>query len=160
MKNPSFEAQRKQYEIKEDIPFIITIAKKQFKCRYLKEWTSGKISYLIVQREPNPMADAKEMLALMAKNNTISSKCVALLTLETPLKIKLFYWWRWRWIYRNATARELSEALSTVMEALDLSFFFQNMILVEAMNTLKKRLTKVELKQLSAELQSERSQAS
>lgn len=157
---PSAAAQKKQYEIREDIPFIVTVGKKQFKCRYLKEWTAGKISYLIVQRDPNPKASTKEMVALMSKNNTISSKCVSLLILEKPWKVRFFHWYLWRWIYKHSTARELSAALMTVYEALDLSFFFQNMTLIAEMNTLKKRLTKTELKQLSAELQSERNQVS
>lgn len=156
----SAAAQRKQYEIKNDIPFKVTLGKKTYKCRYLKEWTSGKISYLIAQREPNPQADAKEMIKIMAHNNTLSAKCVSMLILGSYWKIKLFHWWFWRSIYRNHSARELTEALATVYEALDLSFFFQNMILLDQMNTLKKRLTKIELKQLSAELQSEKSQVS
>ena len=157
----SAEAQKKQYEISNDVPFVVTVAGgRKFNCRYLKEWTAGKISYLIVQRDPNPKADAREMVALLAKNNTIASKCVSMLILEKPWKIKLFHWYFWRWIYRKSIVRELSSALMTVYEALDLSFFFQNMQLIVEMNTLKKRLTKTELKQLSAELQSERSQVS
>jgi len=152
----SKSAQLRQHEIKEDIPFVVTLGRKSYKCRYLKEWTSGKISYLIAQREPNPTADAKEMIALMAKNNTLAAKCTSMLILGSYWKIKLFHWYFWRKLYRNSAARELTEALSTVYEALDLSFFFQNMILLDQMNMLKKRLTKTELKQLSAELQSEK----
>ena len=155
------KAQKKQYEISKDVPFVITVAGgRKFNCRYLNEWTAGKISYLIVQRDPNPKAEASEMIALMAKNNTIASKCVSMLILEKPWKIKLFHWYFWRWIYRKSIVRELSVALMTVYEALDLSFFFQNMQLIVEMNILKKRMTKTELKQLSAELQSERSQVS
>ena len=149
-------AQLRQHEIKEDIPFIVTLGHRTYKCRYLKEWVSGKISYLIAQREPNPQADAKEMIALMAKNNTLAARCVSMLILGSYWKIKLFHWYFWRSIYRNHEERELTEALTTVYEALDLSFFFQNMILLDQMNMLKKRLTTTELKQLSAELQSEK----
>lgn len=152
----SKSAQLRQYEIKEDIPFVVTLGRKQYKCRYLKEWTSGKISYLIAQREPNPTADAKEMIALMAKNNTLAAKCTSMLILGSYWKIKLLHWYFWRKLYRNSTAHELTDALTVVYEALDLSFFFQNMILLDQMNMLKKRLTKTELKQLSAELQSEK----
>jgi len=160
-KSLSPEAQKKQYEISKDVPFIITVANgRKFNCRYMKEWTAGKISYLIAQRDPNPKAEAREMIELMAKNNTIASKCVSMLILEKPWKIKLFHWYFWRWIYRKSIVRELSTALLTVYEALDLSFFFQNMQLIVEMNTLKKRLTRTELKQLSAELQSERNPAS
>lgn len=154
---PSAAAQLKQHEISNDIPFTVTVAGgKVFNCRYLKEWTAGKISYLITQRDPNPKADSKEMIALMAKNNTIASKCVSMLILEKPWKVKLFHWYFWRWIYRKSIASEMSEALLTVYKALDLQFFFQNMTLIVEMNTLKKRMTKTELKQLSAELQSEK----
>jgi len=151
------QVQRKQYEIANDVPFEITLNGKKYKCRYLKEWTAAKISYLITQRNPNPEADVSQMLKLMAQNNTIASKCCALMILEKPWKIKLFYRFLWRKIYKTCTAREITEALTVVYEALDLSFFFQNMILVDQMNILKKKLTKMELKQLSAELQSERS---
>lgn len=150
------KAQLRQHEIKEDIPFIVTLGKKQYKCRYLKEWTSGKISYLIAQREPNPTADAKEMIKLMAKNNTLAAKCTSMLILGSYWKIKLFHWYFWRSIYRNSTAHELTDALTIIYQALDLSFFFQNMILLDQMNMLKMRLTKTELKQLSAELASEK----
>jgi len=153
----SSRAQRKQYEIANDIPFEVILNGKTYKCRYLKEWTAGKISYLIAQREPNAEADVSQMIELMKKNNTIASKCVALMILEKPLKVRLFYPFLWRKLYKTCTSRELTQALTTVYEALDLSFFFQNMILVEQMNILKKKLTKIELKQLSAELQSEKS---
>lgn len=149
-------AQILQHEIKEDIPFLVTLGRKQYHCRYLKEWTAGKISYLIAKREANPQADAKEMIKLMAMNNTLSSKCVSMLILGSYWKINLFHWYFWRSIYRNNIGRELTEALTTVYEALDLSFFFQNMLLSEQMNILKKKMTKTELKQLSAELQSEK----
>jgi len=152
----SSAAQLRQHEIKEDIPFLVTLGKKTYPCRYLKEWTSGKISYLIAQREPNPTADAKEMIALMALNNTLASKCISMLILGSYWKIKLRHWYFWRKIYRNNTGRQITEALSTVYEALDLSFFFQNIVLLDQMNMLKMRLTKTELKQLSAELQSEK----
>ena len=149
-------ARLRQHEIKEDIPFIVTLGKKTYKCRYLKEWVSGKISYIISKRDPNPSADAKEIIKLMEMNNTLASKSVSMLILGSYWKIRLFHWYFWRKLYRNNSGRELNEALLVVYEALDLSFFFQNMILLDQMNTLKKRLTKTELKQLSAELQSER----
>jgi len=149
-------AQLRQHEIKEDIPFEVKLGKKTYKCRYLKEWVSGKISYLIADADPEPEPDAKKTLRLMAKKNTLASKCVSMLILGSYWKIKLFHWYFWRKIYRNNAGRELTEALTTVYEALDLSFFFQNMILLDQMNMLKKRLTKTELKQLSAELQSEK----
>lgn len=152
----SKSAQLRQHEIANDIPFMVTLGKKTYPCRYLKEWTSGKISYLIADVDPEPKADAKEMIALMAKRNTLASKCVSMLILGSYWKIKLFHWYFWRSIYRNNTGRELTEALTTVYEALDLSFFFQNSILLDQMNTLRKRLTKTELKQLSQELQSEK----
>jgi hypothetical protein len=155
----SAAAQRKQHEIKEDIPFVVTLMGREYKCRYLKEWTAGKISYLIAQREPNPTADVSAMVDLMKKNNTIASKCVSMLILGSYWKIRLLHWWFWRKLYRNCIGRELTVALTTVYEALDLSFFFQNMILIEQMNILKKKMTKIELKQLSAELQSERNPA-
>jgi hypothetical protein len=150
------QAQQKQYEIANDVPFEVILNGKKYKCHYLKEWVAGKISYLIAQREPNPNADAQEMIRLMAKNNTIASKCVALMILEKPWKVKLFYPWFWRRLYKTCATRELTTALATVYEALDLSFFLQSMMLVSEMNILKKKLTKIELKQLSAELQSER----
>ena len=149
-------AQLRQHELKEDIPFIVTLGRKSYKCRYLKEWVSGKISYLIADADPEHEPDAKAMIRLMSKKNTLASKCVSMLILGSYWKIKLFHWYFWRKIYRNNTGRELTEALSIIYEALDLSFFFQNMILLDQMNTLKKRLTKIELKQLSAELQSEK----
>jgi len=154
------QAQLKQAAIRYDRPFPVTLGKKTYHCRYLKEWVSGQISYLIADSEPNPKADAKEMIKLMAKKNTTPSKAISLLILGSYWKVKLFHWYFWRSIYRNHTGRELSEALTQVYEALDLSFFFQNTILLDQMNTLKKRMTKIELKQLSAELQSEKSQVS
>lgn len=152
----SKSAQLRQHEIKEDIPFEVKLGRKVYKCRYLKEWASGKISYMIADADPEHEPDAKAMIRLMAKKNTLASKCVSMLILGSYWKIKLFHWYFWRSIYRNHEARELTDALTTVYEALDLSFFFQNMILLDQMNMLKKRLTKTELKQLSAELQSEK----
>ena len=152
----SAAAQRKQHEIKEDIPFVVTLMGREYKCRYLKEWVAGKISYEIVKSGANPIADAKELIKIMADQKALASKCIAMMILEKPWKIEWFHWWFWRKIYRNNSARDLTEALTKVYAALDLSFFFQNMILLDQMNILTKKMTKTELKQLSAELQSER----
>jgi hypothetical protein len=148
------KAQLLQSNIRYDRPFAVQLGRRTYHCRYLKEWVSGRISYLIADSEPNPEADAREMLRLMRKNNTKTSKCVSLLILGSFWKIILFHWLFWRLIYIRRTGRELNEALVTVYEAMDLSFFFQNTVLLDQMNTLRKRMTKTELKQLSQELQS------
>jgi hypothetical protein len=150
------QAQLLQSNIRYDRPFSVVLGKRTYHCRYLKEWVSGQISYLIADSEPNPQADAKEMLKLMRKNNTKHSKCISYLILGSFIKIILFHWLFWRLIYIKRTGRELNEALITVYEALDLSFFFQNSILLNQMNSLKKRMTRTELKQLSQELLSEK----
>ncbi len=160
MKQPSAKAQEKQYNLDKDVPFVITIGKKSYKCRYLKDWTSHQISIEIVKAAPNPVADVTELVKLLSTHITLPSKVLSMLILEKPWKIMLFHWYLWRKFYMTTTQRDKSAALITVYEALDLSFFFQNIQLIAEMNTLRMRMTKTELKQLSAELQSERKPAS
>jgi len=160
MKQPSAAAQKKQYDIQNDTPFDVPVGKKVYKCRYTKDWTSHRISIEIVNASPNPIASVSEMVNLMSTQITLQSKVLSLLILEKPWKIRLFHWYFWRKLYRTTGSRDKSDALLKVYEALDLGFFFQNTQLIVEMNTLKKRMTKTELKQLSQELQSERKPAS
>jgi hypothetical protein len=150
----SKEGQLKQHEIRYDVPFEVYLGSKKYHCRYLKEWVSGQISYLIAKCDPTQSAEVKDVINLMVNRNTLSAKCISMLILGSYWKIKLFHWYFWRYIYRNYSSRELTNALTQVYEALDLSFFFQNSILLDQMNTLRRRMTKTELKQLSQELQS------
>lgn len=143
--------EQKQYELAHDIPFVLKMGKHTYTCHYTKEWVSARISYAIAKCVPNPKADVSELIKLMSRNNTLPSRCVAYLLLGSWWKIIAFHWLYWRILYVRHTSFEIHQGLNAVFNAVDVGFFFQNMILLDQMNTLKKRMSKEELEQLYQE---------
>lgn len=157
MEYASKEAQIAQAELIDDTPFPVRIGSHTFKARYLKSFNQRKISLAIVKSLPNsPSGDVEELITLMSSKGKLTAQCISRLILSSYWKIKLFHWIFWRWLDRTYDNRHFLEALSVLFKAYGFGFFFQNMVLLTEMNILTKRLTKTELKQLSAELQSEK----
>lgn len=154
MKQPSTEAQRKQYEIKNDVPFIVPLGSKFYKCRYLKGSAQDMISYLHLSQKIIDTDNPKDVLAALRHNNRIHAKCVAVMILNSYWKIKLWYPVFWRWLFHTYSSKDFTEAMQVIMQCNGTEFFFQNSIFLEQTNILKKKMTTVEAKQLLAELQS------
>jgi hypothetical protein len=160
MKQPSAATQRKQYEIKHDIPFIVNIGSRTFRCKYLKGKAQDKISYLHLSQKTVDSENPKDILKALRHNNRIHAKAVAVLILNSYWKLKLIYFIYWRWLYHTYSSKDLNEAMQTVMEANGIEFFFQNTVYLSATNTLKKKMTSQEVEQLLAEQASESAQVS
>lgn len=156
MEYASKEAQIAQAELIDDTPFPVRIGSHTFKARYLKSFNQRKISLAIAKQLPNPSGDVEELILLMAAKGKLTPQCISRLILSSYWKIKLFHWVFWRWLDYTYDGRHFLGALSVLFKAYGFGFFFQNMVLLTEMNILTKRLTKTELKQLSAELQSEK----
>ena len=159
LSQPSNSTQRKQYEIANDIPFIVKLGGKSHKVKYMKGKSRDMISYLHVSQKIINSDDPKEILKAMKHNERIHAKVIAVMLLNSFWKIKLFYWIYWRWIFHTYSEYDFFQVLPTVMEANGNEFFFQNTVLLSAMNTLKMRMTKEEAARLLAEPASEKKPA-
>ena len=155
-KQPDYKTQRKQYEIANDIPFVVKLGGKTHKVKYMKGKSRDMISYLHVSQKVIDSDDPKEILKAMRHNERIHAKVIAVMLLNSFWKIKLFYWIYWRWIFHSYSEYDFFQVLPTVMEANGNEFFFQNTVLLSAMNTLKMRMTKEEAERLLAEPASEK----
>lgn len=160
MKQPSREMQRKQHEIKSDIPFIINVGSRTYKCTYLKGGAQDKVSYLHLSQKIIDTDDPTEILAAMKYNNRIHAKCVAIMILNSYWKIKLFYPFFWRWLFHTYSSKDFTEAMQQVMEANAVDFFLQNSIFLFQTNMLKMKMTREEVSQLLAGHQSANAPAS
>ena len=156
---PSHQTQRKQYEIKNDLPFEVRLGSRTYKCKYLKGKAQDMVSYLHLSQKIIDSESPKDILKAMNHNNRIHAKVVAVLILNSYWRLKLYPFF-WRWIYHTYSSKEISEAMQIVMEANGTEFFFQNTIFLSATNTLKMKLTKQEAEQLLAEQASEKKPAS
>ena len=147
------QAQLHQANLIDDTPFIVPLGKYTFHARYLKSFNDRRVCAMIVESSPNPTADINELIRIMSTQGTLTPKSISRLILGSYWKIRLFHGIFWRWIDYSFSHMQMTEALTVLFEAQGLSFFFQNTtLLVEGMTTLKKRMTKTELKQLSQEL--------
>ena len=155
-KQPAHQTQRKQFEIANDIPFLVKLGSKMHKVRYMKGKSRDMISYLHVSQKIIDSDDPKEILKAMRHNERIHAKVIAVMLLNSFWRIKLFYWIYWRWIFHTYSEYDFFQVLPTVMEANGNEFFFQNTVLLSAMNTLKMRMTKEEAERLLAEPASEK----
>lgn len=143
MKQASLEAQERLYEIDNDIATPIKLGKRTFYVKDVKQSVSNRISLLNVRREKLLGKEGMEEAATTA-NSEISSKILSLAILGTPKKIRMFHWFLWRYIYNSFTYKEATEAVSSIYGKLQLGFFFQSLVYIEEMNSLTKKLTKVE----------------
>ena len=155
IKQPSHKTQRKQFEIANDVPFLVHLGSRTFKCKYLKGKAQDMISYLHLSQKIIESDNPKDILKAMKHNNRVHAKVVAVMILNSFWRLMLYPFY-WRWIYHTYSSKELSEAMQTVMEANGTEFFFQNTIFLSATNTLKMKLTKQEAEQLLAEQVSEK----
>lgn len=147
MKN---KEQRRQYNIKNDIPFDVTMGSSVFKVRYLKSWTSDRISKELIEAD---MVDVKNVFNSIKSNGSLPAKVASLMILNSYWKIRLFHPFFWRWIYRNKTHGDILETITIMTETLDLSSFITSIHLTSQMNAMKKKVTQREVKQLLAEHQ-------
>ncbi|MFR9165952.1 MAG: hypothetical protein ACLVKO_06950 [Dysgonomonas sp.] len=148
------EMQKKQYEIDNDMPFSLKLGKHTYKVPYLKDWVGNRISYEIAKKnevlaEDN---DPKAVIHSMKVTGDLPAKVISLAILGSWIKIKLFHWFFWRYITVTTTKSEQKLALEQIVDSLELSVFFYNIISIENMNQLKMKLTKVEASQYRAEL--------
>ena len=90
--------------------------------------------------------------ALMAKDgndNKILSQAAALITLNGFWKCHLFYWLRWRWFYyvRQYTSAELAPVIQMAQKKTAqgaATAYLSDMMLLIALSTTKKQMTKEE----------------
>ena len=149
--------QKKQHDIKYDIPFKVKVGKRTYKCKYLKTWVADKIAQIIIKADVEPSEDMKTTMKFISKSGSLAPKVVSMLILGSFWKIKLFHWLFWRYLYVTCTPSENASGLSEALEAMDLSSFFLSIRLAEAMNTMRKKMTQKEAAKLSpAEQQSEK----
>lgn len=148
MKQPSRESQQKQYNLKHDVPFIVQIGSRNYRCTYLKGKSQDMISYLHLSQKIIDTDDTSEILAGMKYNNRIHAKCVAIMILNSYWKIKFFYQFFWRWLFHTYSSKDFSNAMQQVMEANGVDFFLSNSMYLFQTNMLKMKMTREELSQL------------
>ena len=154
LKQPNNETQRKQYEIKNDVPFIIQLGSRTYKCRYLKGKPQDMISYLHLSQKIVDTDNPKDILSALKHNNRIHAKAVAVMILNSYWKIKLWYPFFWRWLFHTYSSKDFSVAMQQIMEINGVEFFFASTMYLSASNTLKMRMTKEEASAILAEQQS------
>lgn len=157
------QAQQEQFEIDNDIPFVVILGSQKYRVRRLKDWTANRISYEIAKKNGTLVSEGDDICAIlnsMKSSGDLCSKIISLAVLGSWWKIKLFHPIFWRYISRIATQSDLNKSLSTIIDKLELRFFFLNMILLENMNQLRMKLARMEAQQYQAELESEQKQTS
>lgn len=152
MKEASAKMQKRQNDIKHDKPFVVKLGNKRFRCKYLKSWVSDKISAVLIDAD---LVNVEEkVFEAMEKNGEIPAKTISLMILNSYWKIKFLHPFFWRYIHRNFTYSEMVEAIGTLFDMMDMSNFMMSILLASELNTMRKRTTQKEVKQLLQELQS------
>ena len=160
MKQPSSEMQRKQYDVKHDVPFVVQVGSRNYNCTYLKGKSQDMISYLHLSQKIIDTDDPKDVLAALKHNNRIHAKCVAIMILNSYWKIKFCYQFFWRWLFHTYSSKDFTVAMQQVMEANGVDFFLSNSMYLFQTNMLKMKMSREELSQLLAEQVSASEQAS
>lgn len=160
MKEANLDAQEQLYNIDNDVPTPIKMGKRVFMVKDLKQSIANRISLLNVKREKLLSLDGSNIESSTKENGKITSKVLSLAICGNPIKAFFLHAFLWRYIYHSFSYKETSEALYGIFSKLQLGFFFQNLALIEEMNTLTKKLTQKEAKLYRQELQSEQKQTS
>lgn len=161
MNKETVKQEKKQYDIKYDRPFKVTVGKKIYRCNYLKTWVADRIAKEIVKANVEPSSDMQETMEFISKSGSLAPKVISMLILGSWWKIKLFnrvFSW---YVYRTCTPSQNADGLSEVLTAMDMSSFFLSIRLVEALNTMRMKATQKAAAALSqAEQQSAKTQHS
>jgi len=143
------KAQELQYNIDNDIPTSVKLGKKTFKVRDLKSWTGSKLSVLIAKK--NQLLGEENTVDTLKAVNNLSSKVLSISILGSKWRVLFLHWFFWRYIRDNFTEKEIGEALTQIVDKLQLGFFLQNIVLIESLNQLRIHLTKEEALSYQAE---------
>ena len=104
-------------------------------------------------------ATADWISALMTKDgdeNKVLAKCAALIRLNGFWKCHLLYWWVWRWYYyiRQYTSEEMTELFEVAQKKTvrqEAPAYLNAMILLTALSTARKQMTKEEARRILQE---------
>ena len=145
------KTEKKINDIKNDVPFLVPVGNKEYKCKYLKSRTSEIISMLIVnEKEENPK-NAIETLKGLKMNGRNPAKITSLLILNSYWKIRLFHWVFWRYLFTVKENKDFTQAIAVCIEAMQLDSFSLSVALTSKLNTLRIRMTQEEQERLYQE---------
>ena len=158
MKEASAKAQKELGDIDLNNSFEIKVGKTTFKVKHISQWCSTKISLLVAQKGID--LDSKDTAHIIKNNDKLINKCVSYAILGNIIKVTLFHAILWRYLYHFKDASEVYAGMEAVIEKLNVPFSLRNMLLLEQMNELKMKMTKMEALSYRQELLSESKQTS
>ena len=161
------EAQLEQLRIGQSIAVKVALPNgKVVKIRPITGAVADRMSgYLVRQVEINE-ADTAELIAKQNPNLKLQCKAISLAILNDGrgllgwFKVNFVHWIHWRKIFWTYTSGDISAVLVYIVEKLNLVFFYQNSGLTKGINTLRKKMTKEEVKLSQAEQELEKKQDS
>jgi len=159
-KDASMEAQMEQYRILANQAETVFLDDgRSFGLRPMVNYVAAKISGLIIRQVPIETNETAEIIAKMKPNLKLQSKVISLAILNDArwhgfagiLKRLFFYWIHWRIIDKTFSSADISIMIKVIIEKIHPVFFYQNMAYLKGINTMKKKMTKAEVKLLQAE---------
>ena len=147
MKEASIEAQRKQHEVLSGDVTIKKVGKHTYRIPFMTKWANWRISgYMVGQK----FGDSKlsTNIGIMSESEKLQCRIIACALLVKRWKVLLFEK-IYAWILINRlTEKDYSELMPVVIDKMGVGFFFQNIKTIESINSLTRKMTKIELQSL------------
>lgn len=125
----------------------IEVGGRTYRIPQLYKYTNWRISNYLVQQKITD-SNLESNIAIMRDNEKIHCKVIACGLLAGYWKIKLFEWIYWRILFIRLTEEHSSKLLSAIVEKMDVGFFFQTTKIAEKLNSLLRKMTKIEAQSL------------
>lgn len=163
-KQPSAKDEQELLDINEDRTTLAKILNKSYKIKYLKPYTTEKVTRILVEARVAISDEMTEMEALKAMEERSRSihKCAAYIILNRTFKIWLLHGILWRYFYfiKEYDYKDLMEVVETGKKKIRLLEFLAVTVSLETMKETKMMMTRREAKPFLQELFQEYGQAS
>jgi len=156
---PSPSAQLEQLRISQSGVSVVDLGDRKVKLRPITSAVSDRMSGYLVRQVDLSTSETPELIAKQKPNLKLQCKAVALAILNDNrmrgffgwFKVNFLHWIYWRKIFWTYTSGDIFKVLTSLVEKLNLVFFYQNIALTKGMNSLERKKTKEEVRLSQAE---------
>lgn len=163
-KQPTAKQEKELLDINSDNITLAHIKDATYRIRYMKPYTTEKVTEILVGNQVAITDEMSEFEALEAmKDKSVAvHKCAAYIILNGYFKINLLHWALWRYLYyiKEYNYQDLMEIVEVGKKKIQLLGFLAAMASLETMKETKMMMTRKEAKPFLQELLQESGQAS
>ena len=143
-------------DIDRDAPMEVTAGGKVYTIKRSKQLVWAWYSRLITKAELSYSEPDDKILVKMDNNRKLIYRCVGMMLLRGPVRIKLFNWIYWRYLYATTHAEDMLVLLKEINKLNDVKDVFFCLLSLQTNNELTVMMTKENTSTILQKLQSDK----